>query len=151
MSLLPFMLRCSGPLLQQYIRDYINHPAAGRFGGKSILTTFAGESCSFGQGSTNNGWNTIMGQYRNQIYFAPAYNVDPQSLPNYDINAEVSWGSAWPVAGKEIETSRDTWFMQQLRGKGYIGTVSPAFAAHLPGKVGPTHGRELTTELDLAR
>lgn len=142
-------------LFQEYLQKYINHAAAGKYNGKSILTTFAGESCSFGQGNTNAGWNAVMGQWKNSIYFAPAYNVDPQSLRGYELGAEVNWGSAWPVAGKEIETSRDLWFMQQLGGRGYIGTVSPLFAAHIPGKVSKILSRPdlklMLAELYLAR
>lgn len=76
-----------------------------------------------------------MSQWRSQIHFAPAYHVDPMSLGGYQLDAECSWGSAWPVEGKEIETSRDLWFMQNLGGRGYMGTVSPLFYAGIPGKV----------------
>jgi hypothetical protein len=77
-----------------------------------------------------------MGAFKDQIYFAPGYNADPQNLWQYQLQAEVNWGSAWPEAGKEINTDRDKWFMQQLAGRGYIGTVSPLFYAGMPGKVG---------------
>lgn len=122
-------------LFRQYLATYLSHPAAAKFKGRSVVTTFSGESCTFGTSSVNAGWASVFSGYRDQIYFAPSFNTDPQRLPSFDIDAETNWGSAWPDKGKEIETSRDEWFMKQLGSKGYIGTVSPLFATHLPYKV----------------
>lgn len=135
-------LTFSANLIRNYLSTYVNHPAAAKYRGKSVVTTFSGSSCTFGQGSVNSGWASVLngpGYSRGQIWFVPAFHVDPQSLPSFDIDAECNWGSAWPDKDKpEIETSRDEWFMQQLNraGKGYMGTVSPVFATHLPYKVG---------------
>lgn len=129
------VLKTSVPLFRNYLATYLSHPAAAKYRGKSIVTTFAGESCTFGAGSVNAGWSAVFAGYRDKIWFAPAFNTDPMRLPSFDIDAETNWGSAWPDKGKEIETSRDEWFMKQLGSKGYIGTVSPLFATHLSYKV----------------
>ena len=134
------VLSCGGTenvaLIQSYAK-YFTHSAAAKVNGKSVVTTFAGDSCTFGQGSTNAGWDYVLGGARSGKYFMPVYNVDPTLLPNYNIDAEVNWGSAWPSNGQDIETSRDLWFMQQLNkaSQGYVGTVSPLFFAHLSYKV----------------
>jgi len=126
----------SASTLQSYFR-YFSHPAAAKYKGKPMLTTFAGESCSFGQGSTNSGWGALLGSWASQIYFMPAYNAPPTSLGGYNIQGMVNWGSAWPSGGSDIETSRDLWFMKQLEpsGKGYSGTISPLFYSHMSYKV----------------
>jgi len=126
------------PLLKMYLDKYMYHSAAAKVEGKTAVTTFSGSDCTFGQGSVNAGWSAVFGAYRNNVYFMPAYNTDPQRLGGFDIQAEVSWGSAWPSNGADIEMSRDNWFMQNLRptGKKYVGTLSPGFFTHFPYKVG---------------
>jgi glucan endo-1,3-alpha-glucosidase len=96
-----------------------------------------GQDCSFGQGSTNNGWATIFGSNAGNIYFMPAYTNDPRSLGGYNIQAEVNWGSAWPEAGNDINTDRDKYFIGLLSGWGkkYVGTVSPLFSTTMSYKV----------------
>jgi glucan endo-1,3-alpha-glucosidase len=123
-------------LIQSYLK-YLSHSAAAKYNGKPIVTTFAGESCTFGRGSTNAGWAAIFGSYANQIYFMPAYNAAPTSLGGFNIQGMVNWGSAWPSGGSDIETSRDQWFLKQLNptGKGYTGTISPLFYSHMSYKV----------------
>jgi glucan endo-1,3-alpha-glucosidase len=131
----------SAGALQSYL-PYLNHAAAAKYKNKPLLTTFSGETCTFGRGSVNAGWAAILGSYANQIYFAPAFNAPPTTLGGFDIQGMVNWGSAWPSDGNDIETSRDQWFMQQLNptGKGYIGTLSPVMYTHLASKVSGERG-----------
>lgn len=123
--------------MTNYLTTYINHPAAAKFNGKSILTTFSGSECGDGW------WSSVMGNLRDSLYWMPTFNVDPTTLPGYAIDAEVNWGSAWPSGGSDIETSRDVWYMQQLGSKGYVGTISPLFYAHLSDKVSLPMGSRL--------
>lgn len=133
-------------LFQRYLSAYINHGAAAKINGKSAVTTFSGSDCSFGQGSTNAGWAAVFGGYAGQIYFMPAYNSAPTGLSAYNIQAEVNWGSAFPVGSSDIETSRDQWFMKQLGGKGYVGTLAQLFYSHMSYKVdGPSEPADLRT------
>jgi glucan endo-1,3-alpha-glucosidase len=134
---LNLLTTCSGNLFKQYLAKYINHPAAAKTQGKSALTTFSGSECTFGQGTPNKGWAWLMGTYASQIYFMPAFNVEPTRLPQFSMQGFVNWGSAWPADGNPIDTSRDQWFLKQLGGRGYIGTLSPGFFAHLSYKASP--------------
>ncbi len=127
-------------LFQSYLSSYLNHQAAAKINGKSAVTTFSGSDCTFGRSSTNAGWSSVFGNYASQIYFMPSYNSPPTGLSQYNIQAEVNWGSAWPTGSADIEMSRDQWFMQQLGTKGYVGTVSPLFFAHLSSKVSVNSG-----------
>lgn len=123
-------------LIQTYAKNYINHPAAAQINGKSAVTTFSGQECTFGQSDANAGWAYALGGMLSQIYFMPSYNNDPTALAGSNINAEVNWGSAWPSAGSDIDTSRDEYFMGLLSpvSKSYVGTVSPLFFSHLSYK-----------------
>jgi hypothetical protein len=126
-------------LFQDYINKYVNHAAAAKVNGKSAVTTFMGQDCTFGQGNNNNGWNTIFGGNAGNIYWMPAYTGDPAGLGQYNIQAEVNWGAAWPEGGDDINLNRDNYFMGLLNGWGkkYVGTISPAFFAHMSYKVSP--------------
>jgi hypothetical protein len=44
-------------LLKSYINHYANHPNQLFYQGKQVVSSFSGESCTFGQGSLNAGWN----------------------------------------------------------------------------------------------
>lgn len=121
-------------LLQTYVSTYRSHPAAAMYNGKPMLSTFAGQDCSFGQGSTNSGWNAVMGGSRGSFYFMPAFTSDPAGLSQYSIDAELNWGSAWPTGASDIETSRDKYFLSLLGSDRYAGTVSPGFFGHFSYK-----------------
>jgi hypothetical protein len=45
----------------------------------------------------------------------------------------------------QIETSRDTYFMSQLGGRDYVGTISPLFATHFSYKVSWRDLQKLTS------
>lgn len=130
-------LTSSVGLFQTYIQNYLYHAAAAQVNGKPAVTTFMGQDCSFGVGSTNNGWATIFGSNAGNVYFMPAYTSDPTGLGGYNIQAEVNWGSAWPAAGSDITTDRDQYYIGLLNGWGkkYVGTVSPLFNTEMSYKV----------------
>lgn len=54
-------------LIQNYITTYANHSAAAKYGGKSLLSTFAGQNCRFGQSSMTKGWTLAMAGLRNSV------------------------------------------------------------------------------------
>ena len=67
------------PYFQNYLNQYLPHPAAATFNGKAILSTFGGEWCTWGQGSgvtaVNSGWGIVMGSRRASTYYMPAYTM----------------------------------------------------------------------------
>lgn len=54
-------------LFRNYINTYQNHGAQARYNGKSIVSTFSGSDCTFGQGSTNNGWSAVFGAHKSNV------------------------------------------------------------------------------------
>jgi glucan endo-1,3-alpha-glucosidase len=120
--------------LQNLVNTYKNHPAAAKFNGKTILSTFAGQDCAFGQGSVVNGWNAVMGGDRNAFYWMPTFTGAPEGLNALQIDAEVAWNSGWPTGGGDIDTSPDKYYMSLLGPNRYVATVSPGFFTHFAYK-----------------
>ncbi|GHJ87956.1 hypothetical protein NliqN6_4358 [Naganishia liquefaciens] len=121
-------------LIQNYIATYQNHTAAAKYGGKSILTTFAGQNCRFGQSDMNKGWQLAMNGYRNSTYFAPAWTEGPEKFSTYDFDAFVNWGAAWPSSTSDIDMADDKYTMSKLGTRKLIATVSPIFFTHFSWK-----------------
>ena len=55
-SSLPCASTGDATTIRNYITSYAAHPNQLQYGGKALLSTFAGENCRFGQSSLNAGW-----------------------------------------------------------------------------------------------
>lgn len=84
---------CSSPddaqTLRNYITQYAQHPNQLQYNGRAVASTFAGESCTFGQGSVPDGWRTQFTQHSelsgaNAVHFLPSFFVDPATAPQYN-------------------------------------------------------------------
>jgi glucan endo-1,3-alpha-glucosidase len=118
-------LPCSGPndaaTLRQYITTYATHPNQLIYKGRVYASTFAGESCTFGQSSVAAGWSSQFIQQltgANTVFFVPSFFVDPNTFSTFNgvmdgalnvracalifiqavTNAIVKWNSAWPIS-----------------------------------------------------
>jgi glucan endo-1,3-alpha-glucosidase len=71
-------------VLQNYINTYNSHPNVLQYDNKILITTFAGESCTFGQGSVDAGWNfALKTGSLPAVYFIPSFFVAPDTFPTY--------------------------------------------------------------------
>ena len=71
-------------VLQNYINTYSSHPNVLQYNNKILITTFAGESCTFGQGSVDAGWNfALKTGSLPAVYFIPSFFVAPDTFPTY--------------------------------------------------------------------
>ena len=82
---------CSSPddaaQLRQYITTYAQHPNQLKVNGRVFASTFAGESCQFGQGSVAEGWTTQFVQQLtgdDAVHFVPSFFVDPAIFNQYN-------------------------------------------------------------------
>ncbi|KAI0345808.1 glycoside hydrolase [Trametopsis cervina] len=100
---------CSSPdhaaALRNYITKYASHPNQLKYNGRSFASTFAGESCAFGQDNVADGWKTQFTQHpelsgANAVHFVPSFFVDPATFGQYSgaANGQLNWNSAWNVA-----------------------------------------------------
>ncbi|KAL0478277.1 glucan endo-1,3-alpha-glucosidase [Acrasis kona] len=124
----------------EWIRRFSNRPNTYKYNNKIFVSTFAGESQSFGESGPNEGWNNkIKNPLRNQgieIFFVPAWTaMGPNNFfdRNWVVDGAFSWNS-WPNGGSPMTTAEDDIYMNGARqkGKAYMAPLSPWFYTHLP-------------------
>ncbi|KAJ9093587.1 hypothetical protein QFC20_007097 [Naganishia adeliensis] len=122
-------------LIQNYISSYSNHSAAARYGGKTLLSSFAGQNCRFGQSSMNAGWQLAMGGHRDSTYFIPAWTQDPSQFGGYDMDGFVNWDAGWPKSTGDIDLTADKAAMSAIgSSRRLVAAVSPIFFTHFSWK-----------------
>lgn len=91
MSSLPCQTPDGAATLRKFITTYATHPNQLLFGSppRVFASTFAGESCTFGQGSVADGWKTQFTRHpdltgQNAVYFMPAFFMDPATFPQFN-------------------------------------------------------------------
>lgn len=115
---------------------YANSTAQAKYKSKVLVSTFAGEYCTFGQSSVNAGWayvKKLLTDKKTSVYLMPAIFSDPSGFKNFDwMDGEFNWNSAWPMGGDPISTATDEAYMSALGTKGYMPAMSPAFFTVCP-------------------
>ncbi|KZT20315.1 glycoside hydrolase family 71 protein [Neolentinus lepideus HHB14362 ss-1] len=100
-------LACSTPQDAAYlvgnVTKYASHPNQFKYDNLVFVSTFSGETCTFGQGSVSQGWQTqfidnLSGA--NAVYFVPSFFVDPTTFSTYNsvMNGAFNWNSGWPIS-----------------------------------------------------
>ncbi|KIJ64429.1 glycoside hydrolase family 71 protein [Hydnomerulius pinastri MD-312] len=102
MSSLPCSTASDAAALRTYITTYATHPNQFIYNGRVFASTFAGESCKFGQTSVQAGWSTQFIQQlsgTNAVHFVPSFFVDPSDFQSFNgaIDGIFNWNSAWPI------------------------------------------------------
>lgn len=75
-------LPCAGAgdanILQQYMANYTTLATYFVFKGKPLVSTFAGEYCTFGQSGLDAAWNyAIRSRFFPAVNFVPSFFIDP--------------------------------------------------------------------------
>ena len=86
-SSLPCTTTNNAAILRTYITTYASHPNQFKCNGRVFASTFAGESCTFGQKSVPLGWATQFTQKLtgvNSVYFVPSFFIDPATFTLYN-------------------------------------------------------------------
>jgi len=135
---------CSSPehagALRDYITRYADHPNQLRYNGNVFASTFAGDTCTFGSGSSVDGWKTqFIDQLtgNNKVHFVPAFFADPNTFKNFDsvIDGVYNWNSAWPV---ELTTDKASGLLQPIGGNLNDATrLSSPVLTNLIGSIQP--------------
>ena len=84
MSSLPCAAATDAATLQTYISTYAKHPNQFIYNGRPFVSTFAGESCTFGQGNLNDAWLAAV-KTGPAIHFVPSFFVDPATFPSLTV------------------------------------------------------------------
>lgn len=92
-SLLAEMCRsypCASPsdadALRSLVATYITHPSQLQYNVRPLVSTFAGETCAFGQASPAEGWKTQFAQHpdlQGKISFVPSFMIDPTKFGDF--------------------------------------------------------------------
>ncbi|KAJ7095846.1 glycoside hydrolase [Mycena belliarum] len=102
MSVLPCKTVDDGAALRARVKKFSTNPNYLQMNGKAFVSTFAGESCTFGQDSVANGWRTQFAQHpdlKGQMHFVPSFFIDPAQFTNFAgvMDGDFNFNSGWPV------------------------------------------------------
>lgn len=116
------------------IAKYANSTSQATFMSKTLVSTFSGEYCTYGQGSLAQGWGYLRTQLRAlgvEMFLVPALFMDPsQFAANPWFDGEFNWDSGWPVGDaktKDLTTASDLAYMTALGSRSYMASISPNF------------------------
>ncbi|KAI0917175.1 hypothetical protein AcV5_007718 [Taiwanofungus camphoratus] len=103
MSALPCSSPSDAQTLRNYISTYASHSNQLIVNGRVFASTFSGETCTFGQGSVQQGWQSqFVSQLTgaNAVNFVPSFFVDTSTFGQYDgiINGMFNWNGGWPTS-----------------------------------------------------
>ena len=84
MTSFPCTTTSNAPIIRQYIQNYTTHPNQLLHNGKMFVSTFAGQDCTFGARSVDQGWTNTVKTGLN-TYFVPSFFVDPATFKNYTV------------------------------------------------------------------
>ncbi len=87
-----------------WVQQYVNHPNQFTYppsNPKPFVSTFSGESCTFGQSSVADGWNSQFYSKLN-IHFVPSFFVDPTTFGSSGLanvmDGAFQWNAAWQTS-----------------------------------------------------
>ncbi|KAJ7675798.1 glycoside hydrolase [Mycena polygramma] len=104
MSVLPCATVDDGAALRARVANFSSRPNyLQRNAGLAFVSTFAGESCKFGQDSVGDGWRTQFAQHPDlagKMEFVPSFFVDPNTFSTDFqgvMNGDFNFNSGWPI------------------------------------------------------
>ncbi|KAJ7505299.1 glycoside hydrolase [Mycena galericulata] len=102
LSVLPCATVDDGAALRARVLNFTTHPNQLQMNGKAFVSTFAGESCKFGQDSVADGWRTQFTQnpdLQGKIHFVPSFFIDPATFTDFSgvMDGAFNFNSGWPI------------------------------------------------------
>ncbi|KAI0327727.1 glycoside hydrolase [Cubamyces sp. BRFM 1775] len=135
MSSIPCSSASDAQRLQTYIKMYANNTSQMTYNGRTLVSTFAGEACTFGtNGGLNQAWTNALkpgDASLPSVWFVPSFFVDPKTFQNLTvIDGAFNWNSAWPMGNYNITFAPDLSYINNLNNRTYMASVSPWFFTH---------------------
>ncbi|KAJ7104559.1 glycoside hydrolase family 71 protein [Mycena crocata] len=143
MSSIPAVASSDVNHLCKYLTAFGNHPRMFRYKGKVVVSTFAGESSTFGQpGGLNGVWAFAKAAMEAivTIHFIPSFFIDPARYPELSaLDGAFNWNGGWPlhltpthprheIEGPALDT--DKRHVVHLGRRTFMAAVSPWFFTH---------------------
>ncbi|KAH9855566.1 glycosyl hydrolase family 71-domain-containing protein [Lenzites betulinus] len=135
MTSLPCSAATDVQQLQTYIAAYANNTGQMMYNGRVLVSTFAGESCTFGAGTLNQAWVNAVKPVNASlppVWFVPSFFVDPQTFPNLPVlDGAFHWNSGWPMGNYNVSFAPDVSYISKLgANQTYMAAASPWFFTH---------------------
>ncbi|KAG8823458.1 hypothetical protein FRC19_003782 [Serendipita sp. 401] len=147
------VLRCDsqedGDILRDYLMTWGPHPghltlppAAGSPYQRILVSTFAGEYCTFGRGSVRDGWLSVitdpaivsrLNSVGREIAFVPSWFARVEARQQEfsgAIQGDFFWNGGWPYGSHDVDWEADAYRLRYNPGPLYMTSVSPAFFTH---------------------
>ncbi|KAG6854668.1 hypothetical protein C0991_003316 [Blastosporella zonata] len=102
MTSLPGATSDDAQSLRNLVLNFITHPNYMQVSSQPLVSTFSGETCTFGQGSVSDGWNNEFVGHQDlqgKIHFVPSFFIDPATFSTFSnvMNGDFNWNSGWPI------------------------------------------------------
>jgi len=125
MTSLPCSSAQDAQVLRNIVRPYLSHPNQLLYNSRPVVSTFSGQSCTFGQGTPAEGWQIefISNPNLGSVHFIPSFFVDPNSFTDFSkvMDGDFFWNGGWPT---KLTTSS----VQSLTSSVASGTFASALA-----------------------
>ncbi|KAG8839265.1 hypothetical protein FRB91_007114 [Serendipita sp. 411] len=127
--------------LQHWVSRYAHHPNQLIYRGKPLVSTFAGEGCTYG-GSFATAWTEFKKGLGGNIHFVPSLFTNPAILNTLPfLDGIFNWNGGWPTqlneqsSASQIEQAinslnTDALLLSGMSDKTYTAAVSPWFFTH---------------------
>lgn len=129
MTSLPCASANDAVTIRNYTTSYASHPNQLKYNGSVFVSTFAGESCTFGAGNVNQGWTNTLKKNLTSTYFMPSFFVDPATFPDLTVMDGAFNVSDYCVSYLFFETHNDSFTSGTLAGP-WVTTASTPNQTH---------------------
>lgn len=114
--------------LADLVNKYAAHPAQAQYKGKTLVSTFGGERCTFGEKDVEAGWAAFRAKVTQGMHFVPATFMTPNDVrAGKWFDGGMQWDGGWPMGDSALTTRNDTEWLSALGNKTYMAAVSPFF------------------------
>ncbi|KAG6878088.1 hypothetical protein C0993_012415 [Termitomyces sp. T159_Od127] len=101
-SSMPCETSADAQTLRNLVLKFVSHSNYMQVDCQPIVSTFSGESCTFGHENVTHGWNSeFVGHpdLQGKIRFVPSFFIDPSTFGSFDdvMDGDFNWNSGWPI------------------------------------------------------
>ncbi|PVF94205.1 putative mutanase [Serendipita vermifera] len=149
MTVLPCWSQADADVLRDYLKAWGSNPAhltlsplPNSTRRRVVVSTFAGEYCTFGMGSVADGWRSVLQDPQlvsilqssgREIAFVPSWFARIESRKQEFggvAQGDFHWNGGWPNGNHDIDWETDAYHQRYNPGPLYMASISPGFFTH---------------------